>query len=59
MIEALRLSSSVRTKAGANPVQGGTAKVWIYTAQKDLDPGQILRIERTATDRAEHLHSRH
>lgn len=40
--------------SSAVPAQGSAARVWIYTAQKDLSAGQVLTIEVTATDRAGH-----
>jgi hypothetical protein len=34
--------------------QGSSARVWIYTAQRDLPAGQTLTLEVTATDRPGH-----
>lgn len=59
--KVIRVKVTFRSAAGqrleegfAVPAQGSIARVWIYTAQADLAPGQVLTIEVTATDRAGH-----
>ena len=51
----LRNAAGRRLEEGfAVPAQGSTARVWLYTAQANLESGQALTIEITATDRPCH-----
>jgi hypothetical protein len=59
--KVVRVKVTCRDAAGhrleegrAIPAHGSIARVWIYTAQKDLAGGQTLTIEVIATDRADH-----
>jgi hypothetical protein len=59
--KVVRVGVILRNAAGqqleqgfAIPADGSAARVWLYTAQTDVAPGQVLTIQVNATDRAGH-----